>query len=139
MAREWQMYPTFEKVQTPYGFVDLAVTDSDHISVSCEKHGGLTLKSRAYLVSVHVNLIDGEWTPTHVYAADKTTEATKRSFGEHLARFIAEWTDKHPEALVEAGERSRNNDIRSAEEKAEKARAELAEAESELAMLLGGA
>ena len=28
MAREWQMYPTFEKVQTPYGFVDLAVTDS---------------------------------------------------------------------------------------------------------------
>ena len=139
MAREWQMYPTFEKVQTPYGFVDLAVTDSDHIAVSSEKHGGLTLKSRVYYVMVHVNLIDGEWTPTHVYALDKATpEATKRSFGEHLARFISEWTDQHPEALIEAAEACRNNDIRSAEEKAEKARAELAEAESELDALTGG-
>ena len=136
MPREWKQYPTPKDVETPYGLADIAVTDAEHIHICNSKSGeGLTLKNRAYTISAHINFLDGEWTPTHTYSPNNAPPATLKSFGEHLARFVAEWTDQHPEVLREAGATELHNKLYYAEKKVAEARATLAEAEAELKLL----
>lgn len=136
MAREWQMYPVFDNVETPWGFVKLAVTDPNHIAVDSGKTGGLALKNKSHIIMAHLNFENGAWRATHVYSSDSISEATKKSVGQHLADFITTWTAQHPEALVAAAEANHNNALHSAEVEVEEAQAKLDQAQDVLIVLL---
>jgi len=103
-------YPKNIQLNTPLGKVILAVTSGDHIYVDGGSNGGsLTVNNVDVACSLHLNLKDGKWQSSHIYASRKgvgkePSDVAKKKLEKVLTESVVAYI-KENEHLLYNGER----------------------------------